>query len=167
MHGPHPSLMDLSSPHTQPMPPDTQAEVQHFEAWYGGLNSTSQYMQHPTGLGIENASGPSADERRGVQGSQKRQQEGGSGTSATPTGQALNGRVHTAAPRLSEKEAVAVVKPVLKLLYAEKLLMRQQFTDACKKAVHLLREGAALNTQTAVKEALSSMGLELAASRVS
>ena len=43
--------------------------------------------------------------------------------------------VQIGSPRLSEKDAVAVVKPVLKILYAEKLLVRQavhgRLQDGC------------------------------------
>ena len=103
----------------------------------------------------------------GFQGSQRRQREEKAGSPVLSSSPSESKQVGAGRPRLSEKEAVAVVKPVLKILYAEELLMRQQFTDACKKAVHLLREGSAHNTKAAVKSALSSMGLELAASRVS
>ena len=167
VHSLQPSLSDLPSQHTQPVAPDTQAEVQTFEAWYGGLTSTSQGMQRPTCIGVDSAPRPSPDESRGFQGSQRRQREEKAGSPVLSSSPSESKQVGAGRPRLSEKEAVAVVKPVLKILYAEELLMRQQFTDACKKAVHLLREGSAHNTKAAVKSALSSMGLELAASRVS
>ncbi len=127
----------------------------------------SQGMEPPNCIGVESVSRPSPDERRGVQGSQRSQQEGGAASAAPFSSRTESKEVQIGSPRLSEKDAVAVVKPVLKILYAEKLLVRQQFTDACKMAVHLLREGSAHNTRAAVKSALSSMGLELAASRVS
>ena len=70
---------------------------------------------------------------------------------------------------LSEKEAVKFVKPLLKPLYAEELLDRDQFRDVAKRATQLLCAASKSGTRdptAAVKETLYAMGLVLAASRV-
>ncbi len=66
-------------------------------------------------------------------------------------------------------EALQVVKPLLKGLYSQDLLSREQFKRAAERATRLLRErgqAGAHAAAAAVKEALSMMGLELAATRV-
>ena len=75
----------------------------------------------------------------------------------------------SSATGLSEKEAVKLVKPLLKSLYAEELLDRDQFKDAAKRATQALCAASKTGTRdptAAVKETLYAMGLVLAASRV-
>ena len=70
---------------------------------------------------------------------------------------------------LSEKEAVKFVKPLLKPLYAEELLDRDQFKDVAKRATQVLCAASKRGKQdptAAVKETLYAMGLVMAASRV-
>ena len=67
----------------------------------------------------------------------------------------------------TEMEALGAVKPLLKALYQKEILDHDHFKKAAKKATRLLMEGnRPLDARTAVKESLSSMVLELAASRV-
>ena len=66
-------------------------------------------------------------------------------------------------------EALQVVKPLLKRPYSQDLLSREQFKRAAERAAKLLRErgqAGVYAAAAAVKEALSVMGLELAATRV-
>ena len=143
---------------------DAQPAVQQFEAWYGGLSNSAQGMQHQNHIKRVSASGQDIDRGRGLPGSQSSQQQ--AATDSSPPATCQKGQVPAAAARLSKKEAAAVVKPLLNPLYAQELLVHHQFSDACRRAVHLLREGSAHSARAAVKTALSSMGLELAASRV-
>ena len=122
-------------------------------------------MQPPVVGGGKSASSHNFGQRRGDSGLQSSKHAGLDCSRVPPShGQAV--QMQAAAPRLSEKEAVAAVKPLLKPLYAQDLLVRHQFKDAARRAVHLLSEGSIHNAQAAVKNALTSMGLELAASRL-
>ena len=141
------------------------AAVQQFEAWYGSMSKGAQGMQPPVVVGGRSASSHNSGQRRGDPGLQSSQHGEGKQLDV-PSSHAQSGQLHAAAPQLSEKEAVAAVKPLLKPLYAQELLLRPQFKVAAKRAVHLLCEGGTHNAKAAVKNALSSMGLELAASRV-
>lgn len=115
--------------------------MQQFEDWYGGLNS-----------------------RAGG-----KQQGGAMGSSGEASSHIQISQAHKAAQRLFENEALKAVRPLLKPLYAQELLSRDQFKNAGRKAVQLLSDSGRLGVPDAagaVKETLSSMGLELAASRV-
>ena len=148
-------------------PAAAQAHMQHSEASHGTLSSSAPGRQNADVIRGESAHRPDTDKREGVQGIQSSEGEEGTG-SAVPSGaHSQKGQAHAAALRLSKKEAFAAVKPLLKSLLDQELLVRPQFKDAAKRAVHLLYEGGAHNAQAAVWNALSSMGLEPAASRVS
>lgn len=145
-------------------PLDAQAYMQQSEVGYGNLSSSAPGRQDPNVLGGESAHRPDLDERGGFQRAQSSRGEGGTGSAVPSNRHVQNRQAHAAGP---EKEAVAAVKPLLKPLYTQELLVRHQFKDAAKRAVHLLCEGSARDAHAAVRSALSSMGLELAASRVS
>ena len=140
-HGQQPSATQVPSQALTSIPQDPEAAVQQFEDWYGGLNS-----------------------RAGG-----KQQGGAMASSGEASSHIQKSQAQKAALRLFENEALKEVRPLLKPLYAQELLSRDQFKNAGRKAVQLLIDKSRLGVPDpvrAVKETLSSMGLELAASRV-
>ena len=96
-----------------------------------------------------------------------------SSAAAPPVRGTLNKQKAPRAQAQSDKAALSeawqVVKPLLKMLYSQDLLSREQYKRAAERATKLLRErgqAGAHAAAAAVKEALSVMGLELAATRV-
>ena len=98
---------------------------------------------------------------------------GPSSAAALPVRGALNKQRAPRAQAQSDKaalmEALQVVKPLLKRPYSQDLLSREQYKRAAEKATKLLRARGGAGEHAAavaVKEVLSVMGLELAATRV-